>query len=60
MDGANIECLSLFAEKGAIPLKNLAFNELFVWLSKSVSMGSQAAAGEKVQLPAIGWGDIEL
>ena len=60
VDGSNIDSLSRFANKSAIPLKNLAFNELFVWLSRSVSMGSQAAAGDNIQLPAIGWGDIEV
>ena len=60
VDGANIDSLNLFAKKGAIPLKGLAFNELFLWLSRSVSMGSQAAAGEQVQLPAPTWGDVTV
>ena len=39
-------------------LKNLDFKELFIWLSKSVSAGSQSEINSTVQLPATNWGVV--
>ena len=39
-------------------LKNLDFKELFIWLSQSVSVGSQTELNSSAQLPAASWGVI--
>jgi len=39
-------------------LNNLDFKELFVWLSQSVSAGSQTEINSETQLPAISWGAV--
>ena len=60
VEGADMQILSKFSNKTAIKLEGLQFNELFIWLSKSLSTGSQASAGEKIQLPAVGWGEVSV
>jgi len=57
-DGANFENLNRFSSKGALMLKNLDFKELFIWLSQSVSVGSQTELNSSAQLPAASWGVI--
>ena len=49
---ADIPTLSRFSSKGAVQIKGLKFNELFVWLSASVKAVSQSAKGESAQLPS--------
>lgn len=58
-EGANFSCLEKFSARKPMKLRGLAFSELFVWLSRSASVGSQSAADEIVQLPAVGWGEIQ-
>ena len=55
---ADFEILNKFSSRGAIMLKNLDFKELFVWLSQSVSAGSQTEVNSETQLPAISWGAV--
>ena len=55
---ADFEILNKFSSRGAIMLKNLDFKELFVWLSQSVSAGSQIEINSETQLPAISWGAV--
>ena len=55
---ADFETLSELSAKNPVALKNLQFSELFVWLSKSVSVGSQSAPGGDTQLPAMDWGSV--
>jgi len=44
-----------------LPLKGLAFNELFKWLSASISLVSKSVEGQQVQLPpAGGWAQIQV
>tara|TARA_B110000008_G_scaffold271648_1_gene303361 strand:+ start:119 stop:787 length:669 start_codon:yes stop_codon:yes gene_type:complete len=57
-DGANFENLNRFSSRGALMLKNLDFKELFIWLSQSVSVGSQTELNSGAQLPAASWGVI--
>ena len=57
-DGANFENLDRFSSRGALMLKNLDFKELFIWLSQSVSVGSQTELNSSAQLPAASWGVI--
>ena len=55
---ADFDTLNKFSSRGALMLKNLDFKELFVWLSQSVSAGSQTEIGSETQLPAISWGAV--
>jgi len=44
-----------------LPLKGLAFNELFKWLSASISLVSKSVEGQQIQLPpAGGWAQIQV
>ena len=55
---ADFDTLNKFSSRGALMLKDLDFKELFVWLSQSVSAGSQTEIGSETQLPAISWGAV--
>ena len=57
-EGADFDCLERFSVRKPMKLRGLAFRELFVWLSRSASAGSQAAVDNTVQLPAAGWAEI--
>jgi|JI9StandDraft_1071089.scaffolds.fasta_scaffold68216_2 uncharacterized protein YegL len=50
-DDADQGILSKFSARGALHLDGLNFKELFLWLSASVKVVSQAAQGQAVQLP---------
>ena len=58
-NGADSAVLGQFSNKGAAAVKRLqglAFKELFLWLSASMKVVSQAKPGGQVQLPAAdGW-----
>lgn len=44
-----------------LPLKGLAFKELFKWLSASISLVSKSVEGQQLQLPqAGGWAQIQV
>jgi uncharacterized protein YegL len=58
-DSANFDALKLFSVNPAKRLKGLNFNDLFVWLSRSMTAVSSATAGQKVQLPAADWSTVE-
>ena len=55
---ADFDNLNEFSSRGALMLNSLDFKELFVWLSQSVSAGSQTEVGSETQLPAISWGAV--
>ena len=57
-EDANFEILNNFSVRDALMLKDLDFKELFVWLSKSVSIGSQSEVNTETQLPALSWGMV--
>ena len=59
-ESADFDALSLFSNKSAKKLNGLNFNELFVWLSRSMTVVSSSSPGEKIQLPAAGWMDVEV
>ena len=40
-------------------LEGLQFSDLFVWLSRSMTAVSQTSPGERVQLPATTWAEVE-
>ena len=56
-EGADFDNLNQFSSREAMMLQNLNFKELFVWLSQSVSAGSQTAVDTNAQLPA-NWGIV--
>ncbi len=59
--GAKMESLARFStQRSPLRLKGLAFNELFEWLSRSLSVVSQSKPGEQVPLPAVdGWANFD-
>ena len=60
-EGADFDALGQFSTKGPKKLKGLSFNELFVWLSRSMSTVSASVPGQKVQLPAISeWAEVDV
>lgn len=52
VEGADMETLSKLTTRGALPLKGMAFDKLFVWLSASQANVSASQPGDKVALPA--------
>jgi len=57
-EDADFDTLEQFSSRGAMKLQNLNFKELFVWLSQSVSAGSQTEVDSTAQLPAANWGVV--
>ena len=57
-EGANFEDLAKFSSRSPLKLKGLEFEELFLWLSKSASSASKAAAGTTIDMAPIEWGSI--
>ena len=58
-DSANFDALNRFSKNGAKKLEGLNFNELFVWLSRSMTAVSSSAPGQKVQLPTANWSQAD-
>ena len=59
VEGANIQQLStLFPLRAPIMLKGLSFQEMFEWLSASMSRVSQSRPNEQVALAPPGWGIV--
>lgn len=61
VEGADIEQLAHLSPRAPLSLKGLAFNELFIWLSASMSQVSHSRPGDDVQLDVDGlrnWADI--
>ncbi len=60
VQGADLQTLAEFsAQRSPLPLKGLAFGELFQWLSKSLSVVAHSRPGEQAPLPAVGWADVD-
>jgi uncharacterized protein YegL len=59
--GAKLDTLARFStQRTPLRLKGLAFNELFEWLSRSLSVVSQSKPGEQVPLPSVdGWSNFD-
>lgn len=59
VEGADLESLGKFSERGALKLAGMRFSELFQWLSASQSSVSASNPGDKVKLPApSGWMEV--
>ena len=54
VEGADMEQLAHLSPRAPLPLKGLAFNELFIWLSASMSRVSSSRLGDEVQLDVDG------
>jgi uncharacterized protein YegL len=60
VEGADFGKLARFTgERPPLKLKGLAFEELFVWLSKSLAAVSQSRPGDQTPLPPVGWGEVD-
>jgi uncharacterized protein YegL len=60
VEGADMGTLAQFSgTKQPLKLKGLAFDELFQWLSKSLSAIAHSKPGEMVPLPAVGWAQAD-
>lgn len=58
--GADMRSLAKFStERAPLKLKGLAFQELFQWLSKSLSAVAHSKPGEQTTLPPVGWAQID-
>ena len=56
VEGALMSELNALAPRGALPLQGLAFNELFEWLSASMTRVSSSRVDDEIALPdASGW-----
>lgn len=63
VDGYNHTKLSKICHPTTPPmqLNGLAFNELFKWLSASISLVSKSVEGQQIQLPSVGgWAQIQV
>jgi uncharacterized protein YegL len=60
VEGADLATLSRFSpSRPPLMLKGLAFNEMFNWLSKSLSAITHSRPGDQAPLPPVGWGSID-
>lgn len=60
VEGADMNTLSRFSPaRPPLKLKGLAFNEMFTWLSKSLSAITHSRPGDQAPLPPVGWGSID-
>lgn len=58
--GADMKKLARFSDqRPPLRLKGLAFEELFQWLSKSLSAVSQSRPGDQAPLPPVGWAEAD-
>lgn len=57
VQGANMDLLSQIVPRTPLPLKGLAFNELFVWLSASMSRVSSSRTDDEIKLDVDGLKD---
>ena len=60
VEGADMASLAQFSgQRTPLRLKGLAFNELFQWLSKSLSVVAHSKPGEQAPLPPVGWAQVD-
>jgi uncharacterized protein YegL len=60
VEKADMKVLARFSEaRPPMKLKGLAFGDLFMWLSKSLSVIAHSRPGEQAPLPPVGWGSVD-
>jgi uncharacterized protein YegL len=60
VENADMQVLATFSDiRPPLKLKGLAFEELFQWLSKSLSVVAHSRPGEQAPLPPVGWGQVD-
>jgi uncharacterized protein YegL len=60
VEGADLNTLSKFSpSRPPLKLKGLAFQDMFTWLSKSLSAITHSRPGDQAPLPPVGWGSID-
>lgn len=61
VEGANLSILSQISTKQPLMLSGMKFQELFVWLSASLSAASRSRPGDSLQLPSTDpWRNVGL
>jgi len=58
VENANMTLLQKIAVRAPLKLKGLNFQDMFLWLSASMSAISQSKVDEQVALPPPGWGTV--
>lgn len=59
-EGADLAALGMFSNRAPRRLQGLNFADLFVWLSRSMSVVSGSTPGATIQLPAADWAATEV
>lgn len=60
VEGADMKVLDRFSGvRPPLKLKGLAFGDLFMWLSRSLSVIAHSRPGEQAPLPPVGWGEVD-
>jgi uncharacterized protein YegL len=60
VEGADMAKLARFSDqRPPLKMRGLAYQELFEWLSRSLSAVSHSRPGEQVPLPPVGWGEAD-
>jgi uncharacterized protein YegL len=60
VENADMNVLGRFSEaRPPLKLKGLAFDNLFMWLSKSLSAIAHSRPGDQAPLPPVGWGEVD-
>lgn len=60
VEGADTKTLTKFSDvRPPVKLKGLAFRELFMWLSKSLSTVANSQPGQQAPLPPVGWAQVD-
>ncbi len=60
VEKADMQILARFSDvRPPLKLKGMAFGDLFMWLSKSLSAIAHSRPGEQAPLPPVGWGEVD-
>ena len=60
VENADLKVLARFSEsRPPLRLKGMDFEDLFLWLSKSLSAIAHSRPGEQTPLPPVGWGEVD-
>jgi uncharacterized protein YegL len=60
VEKADMKVLGRFSDtRQPLKLKGLAFGDLFMWLSKSLSVIAHSRPGEQTPLPPVDWGSVD-